>query len=585
MFYRAFIFLIFIFFLTFSLHYFSFSAGEVLLIIVYKDWGSVEELYNTLLQHKDELKQLGVIGVIKIDGNKAPEFCRENEITTMPLVGMTFWLGNKPLTSENITKEKLLWSFRKVYTPPVEKFYLDIISSLKEGELSRVEVSINGNFLPIPEPFYKTAGVVIGPLRPIYENLGGKVSWDEGLGGIVVNYPDRTIKFRLADGAVFVGNEKIAEKAIKIINKTYYVPLNIIATSLGGSFEKFEATGVYNLVYYRLPVFTPTPAQVVISIKKPAGNYLLIAEQKKKTIALMDTGAFDFRILGELAVEDDPEQIATSPQQDYIYVLNKGGQSISVFDGENFNQVGNFPLKKTPERIIFSKLQKIAYISESSSNTIIQLQLANLYYYKDHPLPTATPFPWLASYPIQACLYPLGIALSNDEATLFVACSGDNKVIGISLSTNIRNNITLPASPAEIYLSPSSQKFLYITIPSTGEMVIYDIVSKYKETIELGGAPTRIYSDEGEGKLYIVNPPLNAITIFREADKKIIDTFLVGSRPSSLAISPKEGRIYVANSKDKTISIIEKGSNELLKEIPLSDTPTDLLLYSPVNPK
>ena len=140
--------------------------------------------------------------------------------------------------------------------------------------------------------------------------------------------------------------------------------------------------------------------------------------------------------------------------------------------------------------------------------------------------------------------YPIGLVLSPDEQTLYVASSYGHRlaIIDLSSGNEIRSGI------CQVYP--------------------YDVVVNSNDT-----------------RAYVSNWGSESVSVINTTNGTNIENISVGKNPEGLAFSADESKLYVANSDSDTISVIDTATNTVSADIGLLDSeksigamPTDLLL-------
>ncbi|PJJ79008.1 T9SS type B sorting domain-containing protein [Mucilaginibacter auburnensis] len=250
-------------------------------------------------------------------------------------------------------------------------------------------------------------------------------------------------------------------------------------------------------------------------------------------------------LITNIAVGDSPKGIATSHDNDRVYVGNAGSNDISVIYMRTNRVLATIPLNSSPEAIAVSPDDLKVYVSESSSNTIAEIDaLTN----------TVTGRITVGSNPIR-------ISLSSDGGKLYVGnADGTISVINTVTKTVIS---TITTAPGQLYILLSKDdKTLYVIHHNQNEIEVVNTITgtiTTRITIGSNAQGGMILSPDGS-RLYVSNWADNNLSVINTATNVIISTIPVGPGPIGIMISDNGDWLYVSNTGNNTMSVVNTPS-------------------------
>ncbi|CAN5764777.1 alkaline phosphatase family protein [soil metagenome] len=179
----------------------------------------------------------------------------------------------------------------------------------------------------------------------------------------------------------------------------------------------------------------------------------------------------------------------------------------------------------------------------------------------------------------QAPVYPTGIALSPDNATLFVANNlgdslgilqdwkGTRKITKVRLRRNGSSQFVYPYD-VEILPETNSNRVakVYVSLWGDASVVVVnpENPSQTLKHIAVERHPTAMLLKADKSKLYVVNSDADSISVidtksdrvFEKINVKLAENALGGMSPEGLALSADEKTLYVANSHTNAVAVV-----------------------------
>jgi YVTN family beta-propeller protein len=230
----------------------------------------------------------------------------------------------------------------------------------------------------------------------------------------------------------------------------------------------------------------------------------------------------------QIPIGDRPMGAALSPDGRYLVVSNdgQGVQSLALIDTAARAVVQTISYK-APEAlyvgVVWARDGRRVYASAGGNNLIRTYEMRDGRLAETSPIPVGPP---------GASVYPAGLAISPDGATLLVAENLAHRVRAVNLASG------QPGAEAETGPLPFA-----VAVASNGE------------------------------KAYVSNWGGRTITVLRVADLAPVATVTVGRHPGALAVDPVRPRLYVANADDDSVSVVDTTTDQVVATLSLAPYP------------
>ncbi len=180
----------------------------------------------------------------------------------------------------------------------------------------------------------------------------------------------------------------------------------------------------------KFTVYKTAESKVLFSVMvspNPAGfsiikNLDLIAISCPSLNSLEFLSSIDFSVKNQLMLgEGNPQKLIYNPINNFLYIANRTGNSITILDLINKKVRNTIPVGETPTALIFDSNYKFLFVANAKSNTINIIDLENEIVTDAIPLPVETQF-------------PSDLKITPDNKWLFVTSETTNVISIIDLS-------------------------------------------------------------------------------------------------------------------------------------------------------
>jgi len=285
--------------------------------------------------------------------------------------------------------------------------------------------------------------------------------------------------------------------------------------------------------------------------------------------------------------------LAACAADDAVILVQKGADSAGIYNARTGEALATIPVGKKPHELVLSEDRRTAYVTnygadtytdlDPGDNTVSVIDLParrkvadiNLGKYrrphgidrgKSGRLYITTDFPAavlvidpaerkvLREFPLEETL-PHMLAVSRDEKTAVVACSGSGSVAVLSLETGRSSPVEIGGTPMGIVFS-GDEKRAYATNRNGEAVAIIDVERAVLLTkLLVPGDPVRLQFSPDRRKLLV--------TFIGAGDAAVIDTLAM--RPERRFPAGKSAEGLAFDDKGKFLYITAQGEDKLLK--------------------
>jgi YVTN family beta-propeller protein len=333
-------------------------------------------------------------------------------------------------------------------------------------------------------------------------------------------------------------------------------------------------------------------------------EYVYVTNGQSGTLSVLD--AVNLRLDREIRVGLNPVAVAASPTRNEVYVVNAGAASglgmVSVVNAENNSVVATIPVLRAPVSIEVDLEGRLAWVTNTGSNTISLLDLAN----RREIARIGT-----GKEPVEARLSPDGktlvvanrgdgsasvfdapagrlravfegcpgaddIVILPDSSKAFVACSAGHQVMSIGLAraatSGTQESATSKGTPqtgsgqAGPVQAGSGQAGFGQTGPAQPD--------RLEALMDVGRAPVQLALKPDGGELFISNSGSDTISEMVTNSDDVGGSYLIGDDPIRGLVSSDNLMLYEANFHSQYVTIYSIEDGKRLMSIHVGDGPS-----------
>lgn len=239
-------------------------------------------------------------------------------------------------------------------------------------------------------------------------------------------------------------------------------------------------------------------------------------------------GMFDIaarKLVGVVRGIANPEQLAVS-RAGLIYAGSEAAGAVVILDPQTLGAVGSIPVGDEPEGVALSPDERFLYVTVEGENKLAVIDVATR----------------RVIAKVAVGLRPRSIAFSPDGTRAYVTDELQHAVTVMDGRTHqVVSTITLPGQgdkPMGVAVSPDGAK-VYVTTGRGGTLAPIDAAtSTPAPPLAVGQRPWGVAISADGKRLFTANGPSNDMTIVDTATMQVIGKVRLGQRPWGVAAAP-----------------------------------------------
>jgi YVTN family beta-propeller protein len=250
-----------------------------------------------------------------------------------------------------------------------------------------------------------------------------------------------------------------------------------------------------------------------------------------------------------------------------IWASNRGEDTVSTLDSATGRAVGSpVAVPDEPESIAITPNGRRAVVVGDGFGNVTVIDTA-----------TRTP---VKSFDLESAVGM--VAISPDGQRAYAALESEGKIAVIDPETaKSLGSFPVGAQPRSVAFSPDGSE-AYVGL-GTGEIVVVDTATEkvVAKPIPIGGFVTSIVFAPGGERAYATSNAIDEVQVIDVSLDRVVESIPMpsGSQPHSLAVSPDGRRLYVGSIEPPAITVVETGRNRIVGEpIALSTGPNEIAI-------
>lgn len=214
-----------------------------------------------------------------------------------------------------------------------------------------------------------------------------------------------------------------------------------------------------------------------------------------------------------------PTRLILSDDNQLLYVLNKAGNSVTVYDAINLSEIRQYLVDYDPIGLGYNPLTNKLYVSSSFNEyfTVVDPNSENRQLAVDRVV--------------------ADFIIDPEEDLILSAGSNENVIVGYNLFNGATRLRVKTCGKVENMIYNSYNRTLYASVPSCQQITYIKPWDELEiNTIELTDTPGRIATDPDFQNLYIPFPESNKIGIYNINSRRPVKIIPVGKSPHSILV-------------------------------------------------
>lgn len=277
----------------------------------------------------------------------------------------------------------------------------------------------------------------------------------------------------------------------------------------------------------------PPPPSPTVSA--PVGPRVYVTDKNSRVLAVKTA---DNKIAEQYPVELGAGYVAVSPDNLTLYATARAKDYLRIFQTTGA-PLGRIATGKEPVGLELTRDGKTAFVANKGDNTISVLDLKTRKSVKT--IPTGQE--------------PLIVALSPNNKRLYVLAHKDNEVIAYDAHTHAEiGRAKIGVDGYGLAVDPGG-KYVYASSFGTNEVIVLDAANLTEVAhVKVGDGPYEVLATR-DGTIYVGCVEDNSVVAFKRDVWDDVKATPVGARPYGLALSPDEHQLYVALEGDARVSV------------------------------
>ena len=197
---------------------------------------------------------------------------------------------------------------------------------------------------------------------------------------------------------------------------------------------------------------------------EPAGAVVILDPQARKAVASIPVG-------------DEPEGVALSPDERFLYVAVEGDNKVAVIDVAGRRLIARVPVGGRPRSIAFSPDGAHAYVTDELAGAVTEMDARTHQVLRTFSLPGKQP-------------RPMGVAVSPDSSKVYVTTGREGSLIAIDAVTGAAAPpVAVGQRPWGVAISADGRRLFTANGPSDDMTIVEAATMRVTGKVHLGQRP------------------------------------------------------------------------------------------------
>jgi len=290
-----------------------------------------------------------------------------------------------------------------------------------------------------------------------------------------------------------------------------------------------------------------------------------VTNEESGTVSVLDRTKD--RVVSTIQVGRAPRAVVATPDIRRAFVLNGGGDSITVIDPSTNRALHTFNIEVHAQarEMALSPRGQTLYVANTALNSVSVIDAETL-------SPGAT---------IPVGISPSALAVDQRGTRLLVANQGSNTVTLIDTFAN-RVVTTTPVDPGPVHIAVDETSGLdraFVASPlSTFISVIDTSTGQVVRRLNVGPGAVASLPDRTPNRLFVVKEQQSRVTLFDMNLNVELGGVQVGAKPFRIALDPTRDKLYVVNREGGSVTVLDRVSRRVERTIPVGKRPYGIVV-------
>jgi YVTN family beta-propeller protein len=325
-----------------------------------------------------------------------------------------------------------------------------------------------------------------------------------------------------------------------------------------------NTVSVLDLVYLRQDRTLQVGVDPTGLTANPVRNEVYVANTQSNTVSIIDADAN--RVVATVGVHRSPGFIAVDESGHRAYVTNSGSNTVSVLDLDRRREVAVAGTGEQPGALRLSPDGRSLVVANRGSGSI------SIFKVSPHEDGSSSDPALKLRAAFSGCPGAADVAILPDSSKAFVACSGGDEVMAVSLamapdSWAVKQNSSLITdhlltfldvgkTPLHLAMKPDGGEIFVSNFGSDSVSEISTWTNEVSGTYTIGSRPVRGVVSRDNGTLWVSNSGADSVGIYSIDDGRLVGSVHTGSGPDALAFSADEHLLLAADVHSGDVAVI-----------------------------
>ncbi|MBS1876885.1 MAG: ThuA domain-containing protein [Acidobacteria bacterium] len=259
----------------------------------------------------------------------------------------------------------------------------------------------------------------------------------------------------------------------------------------------------------------------------------------------------------QVAAGVQPMAVAVNEATNKAYVVNRGGNSVTVIDGRTGAVAATVRTGTGPEGIAVNPATNRIYVANAGDGSVTVIDGAI-----DAVVMT-----------VRAGAYPQAVAVNPTTNRVYVANNYGHNVTVIDGATNTAvATVRVGQGPRAIVANPATNK-VYTANYGSKDVTEIDGAGNQPVSLPVGKHPWALALDPRSNRVYCVNEDAASVSILDRSSGATREV-RVGEIPFAVGVNPRSGAAYVLSYAEDAMTVIDGASGRLKRTVHLAAHPS-----------